>query len=263
MDPVGWWSTEDKLRALVPPVPPEELRKITVAPETEVFLWTGLVDVLRCLELYERHRGPVAPERTVLLDLGCGCGRLCRFLNDLERWEAHASDVNPDLVHWCQETLPGVRTVLNEPAPPLPYLQEQFDLIYSLSIFTHLPETRANAWLTELHRVLAPGGLLILSTSGSKAVEIIKGSKTHQEMMMIDYSSALEIERTLADRGIVFLQYSPDVLNVARAGSDYGNTFIHPSYVHTFWNNQNFEIVEHIAGGVRGWQDLVVLRRRL
>ena len=49
-------SAEDKLRALVPPVPPEELRQITAAPETEVFLWTGLVDVLRCLELYERHR---------------------------------------------------------------------------------------------------------------------------------------------------------------------------------------------------------------
>ena len=40
-------SAEDKLRALVPPVPPEELRQITAAPETEVFLWTGLVDVLR------------------------------------------------------------------------------------------------------------------------------------------------------------------------------------------------------------------------
>ena len=61
---------------------------------------------------------------------------------------------------------------------------------------------------------------------------------------------------------VVFLQYPPDALNAARAGSDYGNTFIHPSYVHTFWNNQNFEMVEHVPGGVRGWQDLTVLRRR-
>jgi ubiquinone/menaquinone biosynthesis C-methylase UbiE len=45
--------------------------------------------------------------------------------------------------------------------PPLPFPDKHLDRIYSISIFTHLPEAMQDAWLAELHRVLKPGGYLL------------------------------------------------------------------------------------------------------
>ncbi len=40
-----------------------------------------------------------------------------------------------------------------------------FDLIWAVSVFTHLAETWS-AWLLELHRVLKPGGILLATFMG-------------------------------------------------------------------------------------------------
>ena len=38
-----------------------------------------------------------------VLDFGCGCGRMTRYLSMDESIEAYGSDVNNDLVVWCQK----------------------------------------------------------------------------------------------------------------------------------------------------------------
>jgi ubiquinone/menaquinone biosynthesis C-methylase UbiE len=50
--------------------------------------------------------------------------------------------------------------------PPLDYKDNQFDLIYVLSVFTHLPEGLGVNWINELTRVLKPGGLLLITLHG-------------------------------------------------------------------------------------------------
>jgi SAM-dependent methyltransferase len=47
--------------------------------------------------------------------------------------------------------------------PPLPYAAGTFTLVYALSVFTHLHEANASAWLAELARVTRPGGLAVFS----------------------------------------------------------------------------------------------------
>lgn len=63
---------------------------------------------------------------------------------------------------WCEAKLAGQfrRTRLE---PPLPYGDAQFDLVYALSVFTHMHEENARAWLAELARVVRPGGLALLT----------------------------------------------------------------------------------------------------
>src|ERR1043165_8053538 len=68
---------------------------------------------------------------------------------------------------------------------PLPYKDQMFDLIYSLSVFTHLSENHASQWLSEMNRVLKPGGILIITIHGLTALNTIKNSALHQQMFKL------------------------------------------------------------------------------
>ncbi len=62
--------------------------------------------------------------------------------------EVHGCDYNPELVEWCASNLCSLRgDFRNELAPPLPYVSGSFDLIYALSVFTHLDDALQRAWL--------------------------------------------------------------------------------------------------------------------
>jgi len=100
-----------------------------------------------------------------ILDLGCGCGRVIRHWPDLPG-EVHGTDANEALVGWCRENLSFARFGTNGVGPPLDYGDEYFDLVYTLSVLTHLPAELQLPWMRELSRVLRPGGRLLLTTHG-------------------------------------------------------------------------------------------------
>jgi SAM-dependent methyltransferase len=103
----------------------------------------------------------------------------------------HGCDYNPKLVAWCRHNLTFASFKTNGLAPPLPYEDQQFDLIYCVSVFTHLTEPLQHAWMAELHRVLRPGGLLVFSTRGD----------AHRERLN-------EQERAIYDAGDLVVRYS-------------------------------------------------------
>ncbi len=104
---------------------------------------------------------------TRCLDFGCGAGRTLRhFLAEAEHAEFVGVDIDAPSIAWLQHHLcPPLRAVHGPTAPPLPLEPRSFDLIWALSVFTHLTDTSL-AWIAELHRLLKPGGLLIASYMG-------------------------------------------------------------------------------------------------
>jgi ubiquinone/menaquinone biosynthesis C-methylase UbiE len=110
------------------------------------------------------------PEYRVL-DFGVGCGRVLRRLDVLCREKSspnqirwYGCDIDNRAIEWCQRYLSAIgEFIVNDPHPPLPFPDQYFDFIYSISIFTHLPEDMQFAWLGELNRVLKLGGNAILS----------------------------------------------------------------------------------------------------
>lgn len=101
-----------------------------------------------------------------LLDWGCGCGRIMRHWSSLPSTDVLGCDINPRMVEWCNENLEFADASLNDLDPPLPYDDSTFDLVYALSVITHLPEQLQHAWVAECLRVLRPGGFLLFSTLG-------------------------------------------------------------------------------------------------
>ena len=104
-----------------------------------------------------------------VLDFGIGCGRIARHWKNVPGPAWHGCDYNPKLVAWCDANLPFVAVAENSLDPPLPYPDDSFDLVYAYSVFTHLHEQLQFAWITELERVLKPGGLLLFSVHGDAA----------------------------------------------------------------------------------------------
>lgn len=215
-----------------------------------------------CAAYAERYFQYKGQDVIRMLDFGCGCGRTTRFLQGVGRFQVHGTDVNGSLVKWCHDKLDRVTTTRNEPAPPLNAATAQYDFIFSLSIFTHLPEASMLAWLDELGRVTVDNGIVLLTTHGYPALDIICSSAQHQAMFQVTPAEALEMRETFKVKRFQYRRYSSDVVKAADAGGDYGNSFTHEDYIRERWLRNIFEIVEFVPGGLRGWQDVVILRRR-
>lgn len=253
---------DEGLRGFVPPIPPLELRQITAAPDLAEFLWTGLVDADCIMTLYEKVSQPEKGERPTILDFGCGCGRMVRFLSNYSNSNAiHACEVNPNHVNWCRDNLPDVQISQCNASPPLPYEDRMFNLIYGISVFSHLSEKNAIQWLSEMNRVLKPDGILIITIHGLAALNIIKNSTQHQQMFALDNQAVDKTIKKFRENPFVFFKCDQPTLELAKAGTEYGHAFIHPDYIYKNWAVEDFKILEIIPGGLRNWQDIVILQR--
>jgi SAM-dependent methyltransferase len=155
------------------PVPPPEL-------------WEGYADTVN--EYLAGGREHFGKMRSILhgsgfelegekrvLDFGCAAGRLIRYLNRMaEEGEVRGVDISAPHIAWCQKHLsPPFRFTTTTTYPHLPFEDNSFDLIYSGSVFTHIPDL-SDAWLLELRRVLQPGGRLYITVHDDHTVEILK-----------------------------------------------------------------------------------------
>jgi SAM-dependent methyltransferase len=94
-----------------------------------------------------------------ILDVGCGDGRLTA---ELEARELTGADVSAEALRRARARLPGARLVELEPDAPLPLGDSSFDLVLCAETLEHVRDVQL--LLSEIRRVLAPGGVLALTT---------------------------------------------------------------------------------------------------
>jgi SAM-dependent methyltransferase len=102
-----------------------------------------------------------------VLDFGCGSARVLRhFAAEAARAEFIGCDIDGPSIAWAETHLgPTFRFFRNGLTPPVGLEAESLDLVLAMSVFTHIGSGWA-AWLAEVHRLLAPGGLLLASFLG-------------------------------------------------------------------------------------------------
>lgn len=161
-----------------PPYPPFELA-------SRVFHLDGWSDPTRAYEelgaqtrraLLELLPDDWSFEGRRVLDFGCGAGRTLRhFLDEAQTAEIWGADIDAASIEWLQRELsPPLRAWRCPEGPPLGLEHGSFDLIWAISVFTHLTST-ALPWLLELHRLLRPGGLLVATYMGRWNSEFAAG----------------------------------------------------------------------------------------
>jgi SAM-dependent methyltransferase len=117
-----------------------------------------------------------------VLDFGCGAGRTLRhFVAETADAEFWGCDIDEASISWMSEYLcPPFHVFVNGPEPPLEQPDSSFDLIWGISVFTHLTDSWSR-WLVELHRILKPDGLLYLTFMGSGMSELITGEPWRED----------------------------------------------------------------------------------
>lgn len=103
-----------------------------------------------------------------ILDWGCGPGRIIRHLPQLtgKGCQFFGTDYNKRSIEWCAQNLEGIQFNQNPLKAYLPYEDHSMDVIYGISILTHLSEQLQYDWYQELFRILRRGGILFLTTQG-------------------------------------------------------------------------------------------------
>lgn len=101
-----------------------------------------------------------------VLDFGCGAGRVLReFLPEAASGEFWGCDLHAPTIAWLDEHLsPPLRFYVNDQIR-MPHPDGHFDLIYAISVFTHITHDWS-ARLLELHRILKPDGFLLATIIG-------------------------------------------------------------------------------------------------
>lgn len=188
----------------------------------------GLDSVGRPLESFES-----------VFELGCGCGRVLRQWLDVEGPRFQASDYNPAGVEWCHDNIGFVTVSTNKLEPPLQYATGSFDLCYAVSVFTHLSEELQEPWIRELHRVLRPGGVLLLTLSGEG-----------------------DLVRTTPEEQDRFRAGELVIVDDAFAGTNLCGVYHPESYIRTHWSSL-FKVRLFVREGALGVpkQDLYLLER--
>lgn len=111
-------------------------------------------------------------EAIAIMEWGCGPARVIQHLSkvDSNLQKIIGTDYNRDTINWCRKSFSNIEFYENGLAPPLPLKDKSVDVIYAISVFTHLSESMHYAWVNELLRVLKPGGLLLATLHGEKKI---------------------------------------------------------------------------------------------
>jgi SAM-dependent methyltransferase len=227
---------------------PDPVRRIRVAGTDNLrhFNVSGGQWYGALVEALDRVSGRTFDDFRDVLDWGCGCGRVLRYVSARHAINLIGVDIDADAIGWCKSAFPTRTFHAIGLDPPLPLPANSVDLVYGMSVFTHLSECNQFKWLEELRRVSRPGGMLLLSVHGDHAW--FRSARPAVDFCEWKSQGFLDLHRD-------------DALKDVISDPDYYRTVFHDmGYVIREWGKY-FRVVEYIPGVLQNHQDLVVLLR--
>ena len=176
-----------------------------------------------------------------ILDFGCGCGRTLTTLKDNNTCNFSGTDIDKEAIEWCQNNLKFAKFDVNQAVPPSKYESGQFDLVYAISVFTHLNEELQFLWLDELKRITKPKGILLLTIHN---IELLKTRISKKENF-----STVTKTGFVHRKGQLFQGIFPDW---------YQNAYHSKEYVMENYSKY-FKILHYITKGMNNLHDIVLL----
>jgi SAM-dependent methyltransferase len=238
------------------PLPPRRLRARAGAAGGFAFTEGGRQTAAELAGLV-RSAGRDPAQLRAVLDFGCGPGRVLPHFAALAPEAACVGcDVDADAIDWAARAHRALGWSLTSFHPPLPFQDGRFDLVYAISVFSHLDRGVATMWLAELRRVLAPGGLALLSVHGPHAFEQFRSGAVTTSWC----SPAVFRRGPLGSGEFVFAPYRRSFWtdgDLPGVGREYGLAFQGHEHTRASWSRA-LQVVEVRARALTDWQDVAV-----
>jgi SAM-dependent methyltransferase len=150
-----------------------------------------------------------------ICDLGCGPGQIARYLHDRGA-AALGVDLSPGMVALARQLNPDIPFHTGDMLA-LPFPRESWGGIAAFYSLIHQPRERATAALTEMGRVLRPGGLLLLAVH--EGDEVLRVNEEFGVPVRLDFTffRRTELEAYARAAGLAVIEsvvrepYGPDV----------------------------------------------------
>lgn len=101
-----------------------------------------------------------------VLDVGCGLGHLLGFLTG--KYEVFGVDINAWALSQARRNVPAGHFVVLSAEQLDPFLDGSFEVVIAKHLLEHLPDP--DRAISEMARVLVPGGLLLLATPNTSSL---------------------------------------------------------------------------------------------
>ncbi len=176
----------------------------------------------------------------VILDFACGYGRVGRhFKNVMPEVKYVGMDIHFDAVRFNRDTL-GLEMMKSTQKTEEFYVGQTFDFIFALSFFSHVRREHFLGWLSELHGILKPGGVLMISTHGQMSHQLLMPE------VIVDYDGY----------GMIATSEQFDL-----STDFYIHAITHPAYVEAMVSSlKGLKLLNFSEGFWFGHQDMYVLK---
>jgi SAM-dependent methyltransferase len=99
-----------------------------------------------------------------VMELGCGAGRVTGYLVELAR-EVHGIDISAAMIDYCRRTWPDATFHDGDFTDLSGFADGSLDAVLApCNVLDVLADSERQGMLDELHRVIAPGGLFVMSS---------------------------------------------------------------------------------------------------
>ena len=114
------------------------------------------------------HSWLVQTDRTDLriIDVGCGAGWLCGQL--VQFGQVTGTDLSDQVLERAAKREPAVEFISGD-FMELEFPEEAYDVVVTLEVLSHVSDQ--DAFIRKIHRMLRPGGLLMIATQNRPALE--------------------------------------------------------------------------------------------
>lgn len=227
------------------PVPPSANRNRIGPASVTDFVPGGIRDmkcILNIAEVYDAINSD-----SVVMDWGVGCARVSRHLPVVLRSKFRGVDVDFKNCKWCKNNISWGTYESCEPYGTIDTDDSSIDLLYGVSVFTHLSEISQSHWLKEINRVIK--GTALLSVHGLYSAATTTWGVVPEMVSAWLFRGYRDAE-------------SPNIDISDVTPKDYYRDVAHtPEYIHRVWN-EYIHVVDIIPAGISYHHDVVVCRKK-
>ena len=247
----------------MPGFPDDVLQRNTVGSAGEHALREAFTFV-SFVKKHARQLGRPVNSETLVLDFGCGWGRILRcFLKDCPAANLRGVDVDPMLIEACRSSFPYCAFDQVTPLPPTSFADGSFDLITAYSVFSHLAEHASLAWVKEFSRLLRPGGILAVTTQRRDFIEYcrsLRGQEHEFGWHRVLANSFVDTDAAYAAYDAGQYLYAPTGGGPSRPSDFYGEALIPKAYVQERWTTF-LKFVDFVDDRTTMPQALIVMQK--